>query len=513
MKPPAGAAEAAMSASTAPFAASAAPTGPFIAASASPPGPRCHVHPDDVVLLRVDREVGHHTGHPRHLHPALDLKYIQAQLQVMSGAAVPLLDGWREAFRVDDTVACCLALRPRYAVIRAVTWCMEESVRVAAALHAAGIVTIAVGQQVQHIARSPFPGWDDAFDLAVAGEPEEAVPRLIARLRAGEPLAALRAESRQRLASGAVVLVDDPDALPTPHFAAHELRDYAFPFPLRGRPATRWGYVLTAWGCPRPCRHCTAIVRKSVGQRLRERDVTRVVDEVLALQAAGAQAIAFEDDSLLVHRQRFLRLADELVRRGVRLPWMANARPDELDAERVAAARAAGAVLLKVGVDSGSPRLIEHLGKTDDGNGWLRATERGFALLERHRIGSVALFMVGMPDETPADAEATLALAQRIRPDYLQVQIYRPYPDVPLWPELPEAARTRHAEYHYLTPASNCSRIPLEALAALQRRFYRRFYFSPRFVARHVARCWRHYASPATLAALPHTLGYLLRSR
>ena len=467
----------------------------------------------DVVLLRIDREAERHTGHPRHLHPALDLKYIQARLEDASGRPVPLLDGWLAGFGIERFVAATLARRPRCAVIRAVTWCLDESVRVGAALRAAGIVTVAVGQQVQHVARSGFAGWDDAFDLALPGEPEEEAPRLVLRLLAGEPLAALQAECRTRIGAGVAELVRAPNALPFPRFGAGELRDYAFPFPIRGRPATRWGYVLTSWGCPRPCRHCTAIVRKSVGRDLRERDVVRVVDEVLALRDAGAQAIAFEDDSLLVHRRRFLQLADELARRDVRLPWMANARPDELDAERVDAARAAGAVLLKVGVDSGSPRLIEHLGKTDDGTGWVAATERGFALLEKSGIGSVALFMVGMPDETLADAEATLALARRIRPDYLQMQLYRAYPDVALWDELPEAARTRSAEYHYLAAASNCSRIPAAELARLQRRFYRAFYLRPGFAARHLARHWRYYLSGAALRRAPAALAYLLRGR
>lgn len=466
-----------------------------------------------VVLLRVDRETARHTGHPRHLHPALDLKYIQARLEDALGAPVLLFDGWLGRFSVEQWIATVLACRPRYAVIRAVTWCLEESVRVGAALRAQGVVTIAVGQQVQHVARTGFPGWDRAFDLALPGEPEEEAPRVVLRLRAGEPLAALQAECRRRLDAGVAELVREPDALPFPRFGKRELRDYAFPFPVRGRPVAHWGYVLTSWGCPRPCRHCTAIVRKSVGRDLRERDVTRVVDEVLALRAAGAQAIAFEDDSLLVHRARFLRLADELVRRGAALPWMANARPDELDAERVDAARAAGAVLLKVGVDSGSPRLIEHLGKTGDGPGWIAATERGFALLEKSGIGSVALFMVGMPDETLADAESTLALARRIRPDYLQVQLYRAYPDVALWNELPETARTRAADYHYLAAESNCSRIPAGELMRLQRRFYRTFYLRPGFAARHLARHWRYYASLRALGRAPAALAYLLRGR
>lgn len=474
-------------------------------------------HDHEVVLLRVDRQADSHTGHPRHLHPALDLKHVQAGLEAMLGAPVPLLDGWLQPFDAERFVSGVLALRPRIAVIRAVTWCLEEAVRVAGALRAVGVVTIAVGQQVQHVARSPFPGWQAAFDLAVPGEPEEEVPTLIARLRAGEPLERVRAECVSRMEAGVAVLVREPDLLPLPRFSADEMGCYAFPFPLRSRPLRRWAYVLTAWGCPRPCRHCTAIVRKSVGRDLRARDVTRVVDEVIALRDAGAQAIAFEDDSLLVHRSRFLALADELVRREVRLPWMANARPDELDDERVAAAREAGAVLLKVGVDSGSPRLVERLGKTDDGDRWVLAAEHGFARLERSGIASVGLFMVGMPGETRDDAEATLRLAKRIRPDYLQLQFYRAYPDVAMWDELPESARTRTADYHYVAVASNCSLIPADELSALQRRFYREFYLRPGFVKRHLQRNWRHYFSSETLlrapAALPRALGFLLGGR
>lgn len=461
--------------------------------------------PSLVVLLRVDRAADRHTDHPRHLHPALDLKYIQAGLESALGSAVPLLDGWLAPFEPEIFAARALAHAPRIAVVRAVTWCLEESLAVARILRRAGVTTIAVGQQVDHLMRMDRAAGDEAYDYCVAGEPEEAVPRLVARLLAGEDPAGFRE-------AGFTHLVRDPDALPRPVPTAEELAAYPFPFPLRCRPLSRWAYVLTAWGCPRPCRHCTAIVRKSVGRDLRPRDIAAVVDEVLALRDAGAQAISFEDDSLFVHRARFLELADALVRRDAKLPWMANARPDELDGERVAAAAAAGAVLVKVGVDTGSPRMIEHLGKSADGAGWIRATEAGMARLNHYGVGSVALFMVGMPDETPDDAQATLALARRIRPDYLQMQQYRAYPDVPMWAELPEQARAQAGDYHYLAPAANCSRIPAAQLPLLQRRLYRRFYLRPDFVARHLVRHWRHYLSPRGAAVVPAALRYLLRA-
>jgi radical SAM superfamily enzyme YgiQ (UPF0313 family) len=473
-----------------------------------------------VALLRIDRAASRHTAHPRHLHPPLDLKYLQAVLAERLAVTPPLLDGWLAPFAVDRFVADTLALAPRVAVIRAVSWCLEEALAVGQRLRRAGVVTIVVGQLVAHHRQLPVAGWADAFDLAIDGEPEalaaDLVKVLLDGIDAAEPSAGILARLLESSPSGTFpARVDAPDSLPLPNYSREELAAYRFPFALPGLPAlTRFAYVLTAWGCPRPCRHCTAIVRRSVARPLRPRAIGAVADEVAALRDAGAQAIFFDDDSLFVHRPRLLELADTLVRRGLTLPWVANARPDELDAERVAAARAAGAVLLKVGIETGSQRLIEAIGKAADGGRWIMAAETAFALLHRSGIGSVGLFMVGLPGETLADAEATAALALRLEPDYLQIQSFRAYPDIDWWPQLPEVIRNAAAagDYHYLAAAANCSDIPDTLLAALPGQIYRRFYLRANFAARHLRRNWRHYSSPiawrGSLAALSYLLGW-----
>lgn len=463
------------------------------------------LHP--VVLLRIDRAAERHTRHPRHLHPALDLKYVQAGIEAALHQPVPLLDGWLAPFDVHAFAAQVLACKPRIAVIRAVTWCLAESVAVATILRRAGVITVAVGQQVQHVARCPQPGWTDAYDLAVAGEPEEAVPRLVAQLHSAAGIGALQLRWPAH-GKGLVEQVGVPDLLPAPHFSPGDLVDYPFPFPLRDTAARKWGYVLTAWGCPRPCKHCSAIVRKSVGRPLRTRSVASVLDEVARLADIGAQAIAFEDDSLFVHRKRFLELAEGLQRRGLRLPWLANARPDELDSERIAAAHASGAVLLKVGVDTGSPRLIERLGKATDGEAWMAASKDAFARLDAQGIGAVALFMLGLPGETRADAEATRALALSLPADYLQVQRYQPYPDVPWWESLCSEQPVA-ADYHYATEGQSLGELSLADVNALQQKLYRQFYLRPSFVARHLRHGWRHYVSGGWLPRVAGTLRFI----
>jgi anaerobic magnesium-protoporphyrin IX monomethyl ester cyclase len=459
------------------------------------------------ILLRIDRDAQRHTRHPRHLHPALDLKYAQAGIQARIDVPVPLLDGWLHPFEVSAFAAQALALQPRVAVIRAVTWCLDESVAVAQALRRAGVITIAVGQQVQHIARCPHPEWAQAYDLALPGEPEQALPELIAQLHRGVDLAKLQ----QRWPSNGqseLALVAQPGLLPAPYFDTDELADYPFPFPVRSAPAARWAYVLTAWGCPHPCRHCSAIVRKSVGRPLRVRPISQVLDDVERLAAAGAGAIAFEDDSLFVSRKRFLALADGLQQRRVVLPWLANARPDELDAETVAAARASGAVLLKVGVDTGAPRLIERLGKAKDGDAWLAASRNAFNQLDASGIGAVALFMLGLPGETRQDADATRDLAMELPADYLQVQLYQAYPDVPWWQALHDA-QPLVVDYHYAGKGASLGELAQDELVALQRRLYRQFYLRPAFITRHLRHAWRHYLSGRTLQ-WSGTLGFIL---
>lgn len=470
-----------------------------------------------VVLLRVDRSASHHTKHPRHLHPALDLKYLQAALECRLGETIPLLDGWLSPFDAHEFAAKALAHRPRIAVIRAVSWCMDESVAVGRALRASGVITVAVGQQVRHMERTGFPLWDEAYDLSLAGEPEEALGPLLTTLldncAQGKSRAAAIDAIRTTIALDGPAMVRGPDQLHTPRHTVRELEDYPFPFPLPGLPArTRWGYMLTSWGCPRPCRHCTELVRRSVGRPLRLRNINAVADEIAALRDLGAEVLLFEDDSILVHKSRFMQLADTIVRRGLQLPWLANARPDEIDAERMDAAKAAGAVLFKVGVDSGSPRIIEALGKSQDGDEWISATEQAFQILNTRRIGSVALFMVGLPNECTEDAALSLKLAQRIHPSYLQVQSFRAYPDIDLFAELPEALRRSSAvsDYHYLASPANCSRLPDAQLARLPGSFYRQFYFRPSYVARHLRNSWRHYFSLGGVRGLARTFRFML---
>lgn len=462
-----------------------------------------------VALLRVDR-VGGAGGHPRHLHPALDLKILEAGLTQGSGVQTTLVDGWLLAGGPPAWVSRVLDGRPQVAVIKAETWCLPEAVECGLRLREAGVMTIAIGQQVSHAMRSPVARWREAFDVALAGEAEVELLSRLPRLLQGD--AATFANCWQRFDQGHHLEVLAPERLPRPLFSAAEQTAFAFPFPLPGKALRRWAYVLSASGCPHRCRHCSTVVRKSSGARLRKRSPQHVADEVAAHLASGAEAIAFEDDTFLVDRKHFLGICEELARRNIAVPWIANARPDELDAERVDAAAAAGARLFKVGIETATPRLIELMGKARDGEAWRRQSEEGLVRLKRHGIATVGLFLVGLPSETAAEVEATVRWAQSLAPEYVQVQIFRSYPDIPWWQDLAPELRDAVAAYHYGPILDTPAAMPAGALAGLQRDFYRRYYLRSAYLLSHARSCWRHYCEPAGIAAALRRLRYMLGS-
>ncbi|MEH6470947.1 MAG: radical SAM protein [Halopseudomonas sp.] len=447
-------------------------------------------------LIRVDQQ-RLDGEHPRHRHAPLDLLWVRQQVRD-AGCPVELIDLWMP--QAEQRLAQPL---PAVAVLKADSGCIDESQALAQRLQQQGVVTIAVGHQVHSLRTLPA-----CWDFALLGEFELALPELLLHVQQDKDLLQLKAEYRQRLQQGVIGQVDSPDRLPSIVFEPQELLDYPFSLPVPGRAIRRWGYVQTAWGCPYDCHHCTELVRKSSGRSLRLRSVPQVVADIKALQASGVEGVVFEDDTLLCHKEHFLALCDGIRQAGIALPWVANARPDELCSERVNAAASSGAVLLKLGIESGSPRQIEQIGKSRSGLRWLEQTHDGVLMMNRHGIAALGLMMVGLPGETEQDVAQSRSLLQQLPLHYLQLQLFTAYPDVSLVAKPVEAATN---QFHYRLIGCDSDAETLRALAD-QQRLYRSFYVRFSWIARHLRSCWRWYLTGAAWKRLFNYGRYIVRS-
>jgi radical SAM superfamily enzyme YgiQ (UPF0313 family) len=272
--------------------------------------------------------------------------------------------------------------------------------------------------------------------VAVVGEGEWTLLELMERISAGEapegvPGTWLRVGDTCR-PQGTRAPVEDLDALPFPDRGLLSIPYnwyLAPPGVLRGlyRPGTTT--LIAGRGCPHRCVFCASHVVG--GRRPRRRSVGHVLEEIRELRARYAvRGLWFLDDDLALDPAWLGELCEALGPLG--LEWSMQARLDRLEGPLLRALAGAGCVQVELGLESGSDRILAELRKGCTA----REVEARVASVRAAGIRVMANFLLGSPGETRADLEATLALAERIRPDFVEFNVCMPYPGSALYERL-----------------------------------------------------------------------------
>ena len=156
-------------------------------------------------------------------------------------------------------------------------------------------------------------------------------------------------------ATGDRPAISDPDVLPLP---ARDL----FPLPMYEQPAS---VLMSRGGCPCDCVFCA--VNNIWNGRRRFRSADHVVKEVeLLVETYGCDEISFADDTFTLSRRHAMQLCDRLLQVGdgrLLCEWRCTTRVDMVDHVLLETMRRAGCRSIAFGVESGSPRILESLGK------------------------------------------------------------------------------------------------------------------------------------------------------
>ncbi|MGD0940371.1 MAG: radical SAM protein [Terracidiphilus sp.] len=196
-----------------------------------------------------------------------------------------------------------------------------------------------------------------------------------------------------------------------------------------------WPLVVfdTSRGCPYHCGFCVYPQTFS-GHVMRYRSKESVADEFeyVAREITGVKSIMLEDDTFIVDKKRTMELAQELIRRGNKLPFDANCRADvNADAELLSTVHKAGGRLFCVGFESGDTDVIRGMHKNNDPAKDSRYQETALSFVRQCKAAGIMVhgcFMVGNFNETPASMERTLSFAKRLRPDTAQFYPIMVYP-------------------------------------------------------------------------------------
>lgn len=193
------------------------------------------------------------------------------------------------------------------------------------------------------------------------------------------------------------------------------------------------GRVQSARGCPYRCTFCINVVSKNGAMRYRSPTV--VVDEIERMKKDyGVHRIGFRDEIFLTDRQHVREIAEELIRRDLKITWLANPFPRFLreswvDDEFLGLLARSGCTKLSCGAESGSARVLKMLQKPITPEDIVNFVRRA----GKFNITSVVSFMTGLPGETEEEQLETLALIWKL----LEIEpgthingpaLWRPYP-------------------------------------------------------------------------------------
>lgn len=186
--------------------------------------------------------------------------------------------------------------------------------------------------------------------------------------------------------------------------------------------------LLTHRGCPFECNFCG----HNSGFKPRYRSPENVLEEIEhVVERFRPSHIRFEDETFGLNLLRTRRILEGILQRGLqkKVSFSAQTRIDRVDREFVSLLKRCNFMWLELGVESGSPEILERMGKGIT----LAQVEHAIGHAKEVRLRIWCKFILGHPHETRGDMIATARFIARMNPDRLSVSVMTPYPGTPIF--------------------------------------------------------------------------------
>lgn len=319
------------------------------------------------------------------------------------------------------------------------------------------------------------------IDLVLQGETEKSLVELFEKLNQKEGISTIKCLYSNKYKGDKIEMIHELDKLPFPEY----IPGYNYIYPIKIRKKAVWGHLLSTRGCPHPCIFCSQMSRKTFGAKLRSRSGKNVAEEFAYLKRKGITVILFDDDNFTTNREHILDVCKAIQYKAEDTKWVIHARIDELDEETISEMKKANCILLRLGIESGSNRIIKLLKKRHKDIDWVCQTKKVASIANEIGIPMLGLFMVGNPEETEKDILNSMNLAKELNFDLIQVHFFAPYYGTLAYDDYKDKIRKENV-YHHACQDIEISKIPNEKLKKLYRRFFYGFYLRPVFLIKHI---------------------------
>jgi radical SAM superfamily enzyme YgiQ (UPF0313 family) len=404
------------------------------------------------------------------------------------GAEVLCIDGVAERSTVADVLDRVARFAPTLVVCETSTTSLRYDLHALERLKAAlPDACVAVYGSHVHVRPEDALGCA-AVDAVILGEPEVTAADLAQALHEGRepstvPGLVLRGADRLPAPTAPRALLADVDELPYPMRRGLPMDRYAVPgFPS---PVV---FMYGSRGCPHPCTFCLWPQTNMKGP-YRARAAEKIAEEMAFIlrEWPDTKSFFFDDDTFNIGRPRLAAFADELDRRGLRIPWGMNARADHWDRDLLERLVKTGLFTLRIGIESGDQGVLDRTRKGID----LGKAREMLAMSHALGIKNHLSFVIGLPGETDETVENTIRFINSVDADSVQFSAAIPFPGTAFYREVEQKGLlvTRDWEKYngFDHVVMRTEALSSERVAMALTRARRRVYFQPRFIARRLS--------------------------
>lgn len=264
------------------------------------------------------------------------------------------------------------------------------------------------------------------IDFVVVGEGEETFLELAQALKNNTNLKDVNGLVYQE--NGKIVFTKgretkkDLDSLPFPDREFTEYKKYTSLLTRYDIATT----IITTRGCPFKCTFCD---RPTISNKIRYRSAQNIVDEIEECLELGIKNFIFYDDTFTVNKKRVIEFCELVISKKLDITWNIRTRVDTVDEEMIIALKKAGCVGINYGVEAGNDKIMKNLKKGIT----VEQVKQAFAITQKHKVSTVAFFMIGNPGEELSDIEDSFNLAIELNPTYYHLNILTPFPSTELY--------------------------------------------------------------------------------
>jgi radical SAM superfamily enzyme YgiQ (UPF0313 family) len=240
------------------------------------------------------------------------------------------------------------------------------------------------------------------------------------------------------------------------------------------------GMIMATRGCPFNCTYCAHIF----GQRVRRRSIENVLKEIrLMKRKYGTTQFSFKDDTFTVSKKWVTQLCNRLIEEDSGINWDCTTRVDVIDEGLVKLMKKAGCNDTRVGVETGSQRILDETKKGVS----FEQVRTAAKMLNKNRALWSGYFMYGLPTETVEDIRSTYKFMAELNPNYAGLGLYNPFPKTELFDtgverglieddvDIDHFFNTNPKDYYFKDPSRRALDIEPDEFLAIEREIQETF--------------------------------------